>query len=116
MKHTANINGESFEIELPFNYGNLTQDHKDAAEEICKILENSNQTSLSDLIKEKFEIKPKNRFDPKDSEFIKFAEKYRIGFGIVGFVADGNQEWPIIGFSEDIRKLDIMFNEIKKTK
>jgi hypothetical protein len=51
------------EMKPTFNYGQITQEHKDAAEEISNLLDNMGHPLVADLIKNKFEVTAKPKYN-----------------------------------------------------
>ena len=53
----------SKKIKYMFDYGNIKKEHIEAIEEVCKILNESNQNMISELLKAKFKIKQNPKYD-----------------------------------------------------
>jgi hypothetical protein len=91
---------------------NLNQDHKDAAQEICDMLDEMGQSIIVPLIKERFRLIQRNRFVVDESKFAQIAKKHGVFFHAQGYVIEGDNEYPMILVSEDIRKLDSMIEDL----
>jgi len=100
-----------------FDYGNITAEHRAAAEEISLLLDNMGQQLLSDLIKEKFGIVQTPRYDISEHEFVKACVRADLYCAIQGFVKDGsgNIEYPVIAICDDSRKFFNLYNIIKNS-
>jgi hypothetical protein len=93
----------------PFNYGNITQEHKKAIEEVIVLAENAGHPLFADLLKNKFQIIERKKFNVDDSIFIKYAKENNIYCSAQGFIDNLNPEdpmIPVIGLCEDVKKLD----------
>ena len=102
-----------------FNYGEITEEHKDAAKEIAGIVESFGNPMLSELIKQKFKVTEIPRYDLKDSKFAQACIQANVFPSVQGYVQEGTDlnktEYPLIGISEDVRKLEKLFEIIKNS-
>lgn len=98
-----------------FDYRNINDDHKKAAEEIANILADSGQPMLSELVKLRFEVVERPKYNLNDSPFIDFCKKAGLHFVIQGYTVENGIEYPMITICEDIRKLnklhEVMHND-----
>ena len=100
----------------PFDYGSIKKEHLEAATEILRVLKE--ELRVSDLaleyIKLKFQIKEIPTYNIEDSKLYKAAKKANLYLPIVGHIVEGtgleSKKYPVIGISEDIRKLDKLFD------
>jgi hypothetical protein len=99
-------------VKYIFDYGNIKKEHKEAVEEVCKILNESNQNMISELLKAKFKIKENPKYDISLSLFLNILKNSKINYSIQGHINENNIDYPIINISEDIRKLDKIIIEI----
>jgi len=102
----------SKKIKYMFDYGNVKKEHKEAVEEVCKILTESNQNMISELLKVKFKIKENPKYDISLSLFLNILKNNKINYSIQGHITENNIDYPIINISEDIRRLDKTIIEI----
>jgi hypothetical protein len=102
----------SKKIKHMFDYGNVKKEHKEAVEEVCKILNESNQNMISELLKAKFKIKENPKYDISLSLFLNILKNNKINYSIQGHITENNIDYPIINISEDIRRLDKIIIEI----
>jgi hypothetical protein len=93
-------------VKYIFDYGNIKKEHIEAVEEVCKILNESNQSMISELLKAKFKIKENPKYDTTLSLFLNILKNNKINYSIQGYINENNIDYPIINISEDIRKLD----------
>lgn len=99
-------------VKYIFDYGNIKKEHIEAIEEVCKILEESNQNMISELLKVKFKIKENPKYDNSLSLFLNILKSNKINYSIQGYINENNIDFPIINISEDLRKLDKIIIEI----
>ena len=102
----------SKKVKYIFDYGNIKKEHIEAVEEVCKILDESNQNMISELLKAKFKIKKNPKYDITLSLFLNILKNNKINYSIQGYINENNIDYPIINISEDIRKLDKIIIEI----
>ena len=96
-----------------FNYGEIKDEHKDAADECANILQNMNHPELAELIRKQFKIIENKKFDFKDHPFVKATEQAEVFCSVQGFVSDNEIDYPIIGITEDVRKIMNLYKCIK---
>jgi hypothetical protein len=94
-----------------FDYGNIKEEHKDAAIEIISILEKLGQGGItSELIKQKFEITEIPKYDVNTSTFGNFCKQKNIFVATQGWIIEGEglekKQFPMVSVNVDIRKLD----------
>ena len=103
-------------FEQPFDYSNIKKEHLEAVKEVLRLLKEELKTSelTLDYIKLKFNINEIPEINIKDTKFLKAAEKAGIYVPIVGHIVEGSgleaKKYPVIGLSEDIRKLEKLFD------
>lgn len=102
-----------------FDYGSLNDDHKAAAQEIAEILRNMGNEHLAIAISQRFKLEEPNRFDYKTTKFFEACAKADVYLGMQGYVVDHRDpdktEYPIVSISEDIRKLENLYDIIKSS-
>jgi hypothetical protein len=99
-----------------FDYGNLTDEHKAAANAIMELMLEWRHDDLAEVIKNKFRLVENARAQVEDHEFFNACKKAGIVISIQGHVADlsqGGLEYPVITVSDDIRKFFQLYNIIK---
>jgi hypothetical protein len=94
-----------------FDYGNIKEEHKDAAVEILSLLKQTGTNELvCELIKQKFEIKEIPKYDVNTSTFGNFCKQKNIFVSTQGWIIEGEglekKQFPVVGINMDIRKLD----------
>lgn len=96
-----------------FNYGDIKEEHKSAAEECAKLVESINPPVAS-LIRERFKIVEPKRMPLEDSEFYKIATGFGLGVSTQGYMVgiDGVQI-PMISICAEITKCDAFLNYYK---
>lgn len=97
-----------------FNYGDITDEHKQAAKEIADLMEGMNQPMMAELIRERFQITPIPKYDFLQHPFVKACEKANLFCAVQGHVKDGSGkiEYPVISISDDVRKFEDLFQII----
>ena len=94
-----------------FDYGNIKEEHKDAAVEIISLLQKTGGNDLvCELIKQKFEIKEIPKYDVNTSTFGNFCKQKDIFVATQGWIVEGEglekKQFPIVCINVDVRKLD----------
>jgi hypothetical protein len=111
------MNNDHQSIIPVLDYNTLSEDHKAAAEEISKLLENHGQEMLAALIKEKFKLveRPKLPFDKHP--FVDACEQADLFCAVQGWMNDGasNFDIPVISITDDARKFINLYNIIKNS-
>lgn len=101
-----------------FNYGDITEQHKEAATEIANLIANSGNPILADLVKQRFKVVEIPRYDVNLSPFIDACKEAGIFAAVQGYLQEGSDlekmEYPLISICEDIRKLEKLIPAIKK--
>lgn len=87
-----------------FNYDNINDAHKEAAEEIVDILKSAGAELQAELIKKKFKLVEPVRYNLKESEILKKMSDLKIPVTVQGWVKEGDIEYQIINAVADIRK------------
>jgi hypothetical protein len=98
-----------------FDYGNINKDHKDAAEEIANYLTELGQPMFAELIKQKFKVVERPKYNLEESPFIQSCRKAGIYCAIQGYTLDNNIEYPLVTVCEDIRKLNNLHSIINES-
>jgi hypothetical protein len=97
-----------------FNYGDLNDEHKKAAKEFLRLLDQHNDPLIvAELIKKNFGLKPKPQVKPEESLFVQACAKSGQYVNIQGHVEDDGVLYPVCSITDDIRKLDKLFGIIK---
>jgi len=96
-----------------FDYGNIKDEHKFAAEECAKLVESINPPVAS-LIRERFKIVEPKRLPLEDSEFYKVATGFGLGVAQQGYMVgpDGIQV-PMVAVCAEITKFDQFLEHYK---
>ena len=107
-------------IKFAFDFGNVTQDHKDAVNEVIAILKQREGVPLETIIAEiktKFKIEEIPMMDETKTVWWSLTKDYNIGANIQGYRdsvdENGNPiRIPHICFTADLDYLDKMANEL----
>jgi len=103
-----------------FNYGNISDAHKDAAKEIANIIASSGNIMLAEVIKQRFKVVEIPKFNLEDSKFAKACMIAGVFPAVQGHVQEGSDldkmEYPLVGICEDIRKLEKLYEVIKNSE
>ena len=96
-----------------FDYGDIKDEHKSAAEECAKLVESIN-APVASLIRERFKIVEPKRLPLEDSEFYKLATGFGLGVAQQGYMIgpDGVQI-PMVGICAEITKFDQFLEHYK---
>ena len=101
-----------------FDYGSINDDHKSAASEIASIVEQSGNEMLAELIKVKFQIKEIPKYDLKQSKMVQACAEAGIYCAVQGLIQEGVDseaiQYPMVTICEDVRKLETLYDLIKK--
>lgn len=93
----------------PFDYGNISKEQQKTVEEIVNLAQSFGHTLFAELLKNKFQIKERKKFDIKDSIFVKYAIENNINCTGQGYIDNLNYDekiYPVVAVCEDVRKLD----------
>ena len=97
-----------------FNYDDLNDQHKKAAVEFLSLLDkHKDPLIVAEIVKKQFDLDPKPKFKPDDSLFVQACIKAGTYVNIQGHVEDDGVLYPVCSITDDIRKLDKLFGEIK---
>ena len=99
-------------MEQLFNYRNIKQEHKEAAEEISNILSETGHPELAVLIKQRFDVIEKNYFSLENSIAFQKCCQHNINCAVQGHVLENGVHYPVVTICEDIRKLDQFIQNI----
>jgi hypothetical protein len=100
----------NFSDEDQFNYEEINDDHKKAALEIARLVEKFHGGDIAMLIKQKFDLVEKTRYDITESPFFKLAKDSGIQINVHGWIEEGGAKvhYPLITMCDDIRKFHNM--------
>jgi hypothetical protein len=101
----------------PFDYGTISKAQKKTVEEVINLAQSAGHTLFAELLKNKFQIKERKKFDMKDSIFVKYAIENSINCSGQGYIDNLNYDekiYPIVAVCEDIRKLDNFILKIQE--
>ena len=104
---------ENADVNYVFDYNSVTDEHKNAVNEVLSILEQFGYDMVTDMIKVKFGIVQRPKYNLDHSEFVKCCEKANILTITQGYVVDNNVEYPVVLIQDDIRKLDDFIAKVK---
>jgi hypothetical protein len=121
-KTGVSSDSKKVKLTLNFNYGDITEEHKRAVEEVIKFLLLNKDNPLEQTIKEirtRFKIVEVPMMKYEDSLWYQFTKNEKIGNSIQGFkqIKDKNGNFiriPNIAFSSDLDDLDKMLNRFIK--
>ena len=109
-----NLNNLSEEL---FNYDNLNDEHKKAAVEILRLMQqHGDPLIVNELVKKNFALDPMRKINPEESLFVKACKEGGQYVNIQGHVEDNGVLYPVCSITDDIRKLDQLFGVIKDFK
>ena len=103
---------------MPFDYGSVTDQHKEAVKEVINLIKSMPKASpeiLAIALEHKFEIKDLPKFDMMTTEICQKAAKIGITPQLAGWVNENNERlFPVVYFSADVRKFVELQEELKK--
>lgn len=103
-----------------FSYDEITEEHKDAALEIMNLLNQMGQPMIAEMIKHKFKIVEKPKFDLNNSPVHNSLTADGFFLAVQGYVGVGEGadaiDYPVVCINEDIRKLDAWFHKVMSQK
>jgi hypothetical protein len=106
------------DIKHLFDYGDITEEHKEAAEEIANILSREGHANLADQIKSRFKVEEVPTYNLEESEFMKYCKEAGIFISLQGWIkdlgGDDTLQYPLCALNEDIRVLNKLVETIKK--
>lgn len=102
----------SNDTKLVFNYGDIKDEHKEAAAECANMMEQMNNSMAAELIRKQFKIVENPKFDLTGHPLVKAAEKADVFLSVQGFITDNGIDYPIIGITADVRRLIDLHNQI----
>ena len=102
-------------IEEQLDYSDLNPAQIQVVKEIAKIIEESGNPILSELILQKFFVVPKKQYDYDKSFFKYLEEKYRILPVQHGVSTEGDIEYPLFNITADIRIIEKIWNDFNET-
>lgn len=120
------MNEENFES--PFDYDNITFEHKEAIKEVINILEDASSkgvplSMIIPVIRTKFDILDIPAMSMDESKMIELARKfkeksgYSVGETIQGYSMRGdNYKVPHVSFSADLDTLEEFLKFVKENK
>jgi hypothetical protein len=113
------------EVEALFDYRNISQDQKEAVQEVISFLQERPNVPLEfslNEIKQKFEMEEIPMLKPEDTLWYEMTKQFALGANIQGFrtktLEDGSKiKIPYINFSADLEYLnEIMIKLIERSK
>lgn len=117
MSEEKKINDDGVEI-MPFDYGSITEQHKEAVKEVINIIKTTPGASpdvLAIALEHKFEIKDLPKFDMMTTEICQKAAKIGVTPQLAGWINENNERlFPVVYLSADIRKFVELQEELKK--
>lgn len=102
-----------------FDYGTITDEHKEAVQEVINLAKSLGNEEFAEFIKHRFKIVEPLRIPYDISSFYKECQKVGIKVHLMGYVQDNGGSdptspyYPILSITEDIRKLDEFVKSIK---
>lgn len=103
-----------------FDYGSITEQHKEAIQEVVDLAKQSGNDVFAELVKHKFQLVEPVRVDHRDTEFYKACASNDIHVWTMGYVQDGGGNdpsipyYPVVSITEDIRKIEKLVQSLKK--
>jgi len=100
-----------------FDYGTISDDHKEAAAEIAKVLEESGLSEPARQIKARFKVEELPTYNMEDSEFAKYCKMAGIFISMQGLIMEGEgadvMQYQLCAVNDDIRRLNHLIEVIK---
>lgn len=104
-------------IKQTFDYGSITDQHKEAVEEVANLARQMGNHTFAEFINHKFNVVEPKRFNLEDSEFYRFCKENEIKIFLQGHCQDGigpeAVHYPVVSITEDIRTMDAFVAKIK---
>jgi len=101
-----------------FDYANLSNEQKEAVDEVFRILAEKYATLDLTPLKIKFNLEEKKYFDLEDSDFYRKCKENKIVVDTQGWKKEGLGDdaihYPLVTMSGDIRQFEKVFNDYKK--
>jgi len=104
--------------EVPvFDYGALTDEHKEAAQEIAEYLQTQGLTDVANALRLRFKLKEIPKMSLDDSPFVAACKAAGLYCAIQGYIQEGQEpdiiQYPLIALCDDIRKFELLVPVIK---
>jgi hypothetical protein len=100
-----------------FDYGDIKEEHKEAAAEIINLLNQQGLGLVGEMIKVKFKLKEVPKYDPASSPFVAACAEAGVYCAIQGYIQEGVEpnliQYPLMAICEDIRKFEKLIPIIK---
>lgn len=102
-----------------FDYGTITDEHKEAVQEVMSLAKQFGNEEFAEFIKHKFKIIEPLRLPYEITTFYQECEKVGIKVHLMGYVQDNGgsdptlPSYPVVSITEDIRKLEELIKSIK---
>ncbi len=101
-----------------FDYERLSQEQKEAVDEVFRVLSEKHSTLDLTPLRIKFKLEEKKYYDLKDSNFCKRCKDNKIVVDTQGWIKEGLGEdaihYPLVTMSGDIRQFEELFNKYKE--
>tara|TARA_B100000900_G_C20419781_1_gene650442 strand:+ start:421 stop:789 length:369 start_codon:yes stop_codon:yes gene_type:complete len=101
-----------------FDYEKLSQEQKEAVDEVFRVLSEKYSTLDLTPLRIKFKLEEKKYYDLEDSNFAKRCENNKIVLDTQGWIKEGLGEdaihYPLVTMSGDIRQFEKLFNQYKE--
>lgn len=96
------------------NKDNITDEQKEAVEEVIRVMKQFGEDELAYKLGEKYGIVPPKIFNIEETEFYKLTKQLGIFCNVQGWtIGDDGVHYCIVSVNEDIRKLEDMVKTIK---
>jgi hypothetical protein len=107
------MSNERPQVQTFFDYGTVSDVHKEAANACATICEESGVPELATIIKQRFLIEEPKMYDLRESDFYKLAIANNISVTAGGFIMDDGVRYPYCNVAADIRVLDQFLKKLK---
>lgn len=101
-----------------FDYEKLSQEQKEAVDEVFRVLSEKYSTLDLTPLRIRFKLEEKKYYDIEDSDFAKRCKNNKIVLDTQGWIKTGLGDdaihYPLITLSGDIRQFDELFNKYKE--
>jgi hypothetical protein len=115
---SEDVTNQNATTEVPvFDYGALTEEHKEAAQEIAEYLQTQGLTDVANALRLRFKLKEIPKMNIDDSPFVAACKASGLYCAIQGYIQEGQEpniiQYPLIALCDDIRKFEMLISVIK---
>ena len=89
-----------------FDYTRITEEHKQAIKEVCRVCEEKGYQDLVQHFTATFELEPRERYDVNQNKFFQKCKEKDIHLNYQGYLIENGVEYPMFGLTGDLRHLE----------